>query len=239
MSLHAPPRRFDVAIPEMMDRPGQDPDLLREDLDVLQHINHVLGGYRIPLRYLREFLDACDRSRPLTVLDLATGAADVPREIARWARAKGVPIQITAVDVNPDILRVARELSAGWPEIRIEQHDLLSLPYPPGSFDLVLCALALHHFTEPDAVAILHRIHDIARVGYVANDLRRTRIAIWLSKLMARTMITNPIARFDAPASCERAFTVAELRGMAQRAGLRNFRIRRHAGFRMALVGRK
>jgi hypothetical protein len=56
---------------------------------------------------------------------------------------------------------------------------------------------------------------------------------------MARTIIRNPIARFDAPASCERAFSVTELRAMAARAGLRNFIIRRHRFFRMAIAGLK
>jgi ubiquinone/menaquinone biosynthesis C-methylase UbiE len=143
------------------------------------------------------------------------------------------------VDRNAEILRIARENIAGWPEIHLEQADLLALPYPPGSFDIVLCSLTLHHFGEADAVAILRRIHDIARGGYIINDLRRNRIAIWLSKLMARTIITNPIARFDAPASCERAFTVAELRTMAAQAGMTNFKIRRQRFFRMSLVGRK
>jgi len=96
---------------------------------------------------------------------------------------------------------------------------------------------ALHQ--EADVVAILRRIHEIARIGYVVNDIRRNRVAIWLSKLMARTMITNPIARFDAPASCERAFTVAELHTLAQHAGLEQFTIHRHPIFRMVLVGRK
>jgi SAM-dependent methyltransferase len=222
-----PPRRFDPAVPEMMDRPGNDPALLRDDLTVLENINRRLGGIAIPLRYLPEF-------RPHTILDLATGSGDVPRAIARR-----FDVTITGVDGNPDILAIARERSAGCPDIHFEQHDLLALPYGPGSFDVVLCALALHHFAETDAVAILRRIHDIARVGFIVNDLRRNRVAIGLTKLMARTIITNPIARFDAPASCERAFTVAELRAMAERAGMTNFQIRRHAFFRMALVGRK
>ncbi len=163
----------------------------------------------------------------------------MPRVIARWAKQVKIPVEITAVDANPDILRIARELTNGWPEIQIEQQNLLSLPYAPASFDFVLCALTLHHFAESDVVAILRRIHDIARVGYIVNDVRRNRIAIWLSKLMVHTIVTNPIARFDAPASCERAFTVAELRAMAQQAGMRNFQIHRHPVFRTALVGTK
>jgi SAM-dependent methyltransferase len=222
-----PPRRFDPAVPEMMDRTGNDPALLRADLTVLETINRRLGGIAIPLRYLPDF-------RPRTILDLGTGAGDVPRAIAQRLN-----VTITAVDGNPEILAIARERSANFPQIRFEQHNLLALPYAPGSFDVVLCALALHHFAETDAIAILRRIHDIARVGFIVNDLRRNRVAIGLSKLMARTIITNPIARFDAPASCERAFTAPELHAMAERAGMTNFQIRRHVFFRMALVGRK
>jgi len=239
MSLLAPPRRFDPAIPEMMDRPGQDFRLLREDLHVLETINRFLGGHRIALHYVRELPGTWNTTRPLTVLDLATGLADVPRRIVRRARATGLQVQITAVDANPDILILARESCVGWPEICIEQQNILALPYPSDSFDIVLCALALHHFGESDVVAILGRIRDIARIGYAVNDLRRNRIAIWLSKLMAHTIITNPIARFDAPASCERAFTLAELGELARRAGMRNFQVRRHLVFRMAVAGRK
>lgn len=216
-------RRFDPAVPEMMDRPGQNLDLLRDDLTVLENINRRLGGLAIPLRYLPQF-------NARTVLDLATGAGDIPRAIAHR-------YDVTAVDNNPDILRIARERSDG--NVRFEQHDLRALPFKPASFDVVLCSLALHHFSEDDVVAILRRIHEIARVGYIVNDLRRNRAAIWLSKLLARTVLTNPIAKFDAPASCERAFTAPELRALAGRAGLEQFSIHRHPVFRMVLVGVK
>lgn len=235
MSLLVPPRRFDPAIPEKMDRPGNDPVLLRADLRVLENINRFLGGHRIPQMYLPDFI----KGETVTILDLGTGAADVPRSLVLWARTNGVQIEMTAVDGNPEILRIARENAVGWPEIRIEQADLLALPYHPGSFDIVLCSLTLHHFSETDAVAILRRIHDTARAGYIINDLRRNRVAIWLSKFMACTIIANPIARFDAPASCERAFSIAELRAMAGLAGMTRFAIHRHRFFRMALVGCK
>jgi SAM-dependent methyltransferase len=239
MSLFVPSRRFDPTVLEIMDRPGNEEKLLRADLRVLEDINRFLGGYRIPLLYLRKFSSSFPSAKPLTILDLATGAADVPRAIATWARSQRIDVAITAVDGNPEILRIARENTAGWPEIRIEQQNLLALPYPAASFDIVLCSLALHHFSETDAVAILRSINHIARGGWIINDLRRNRIAIGLSKLMAHTIITNPIARFDTPASCERAFTMAEWHAMATRAGMKRFTIRRHRFFRMALSGHK
>ena len=84
--------------------------------------------------------------------------------------SKRIGVEITAVDRNPEILAIAREQCAGWPEIRIEQHDLLALPYAAASFDVVMCSLTLHHFTRANVVAILDRIDDIARVGYIVND---------------------------------------------------------------------
>jgi SAM-dependent methyltransferase len=239
MSLLVPPRRFDPTVLEIMDRPGNEEKLLRADLHVLEGINHFLGGYRIPLLYLRKFSRSSSSPKPITILDLATGAADVPRAIAMWARSQRIDVAITAVDSNPEILRIAHENTVDWPEIRIEQQNLRALPYPAASFDVVLCSLALHHFSEVDAVAILRTINHIARGGWIINDLRRNRFAIGLSKLMAHTIITNPIARFDAPASCERAFTIPEWRAMAVRAGMDHFMIRRHRFFRMALTGHK
>jgi 2-polyprenyl-3-methyl-5-hydroxy-6-metoxy-1,4-benzoquinol methylase len=238
MSLFVPPRRFDSAIPEVMDRRGNDPELLRADLRVLESINRLLGGHRIALRYLEKFLGTAPMSS-FTVLDLATGGGDIPRTVVAWAHRRKVRVEITAVDGNPEILKIAREWCAASLEIHVEQHDLLHLPYPTASFDFVLCSLTLHHFAEADVVAILRRIHDIARVGYIINDLRRNRIAICLGKLMAHTIITNPIARFDTPASCERAFAISELRSMATQAGMGNAMIRRHRVFRMALMGHK
>lgn len=239
MSLLVPPRRYDPAVPEIMDRPGNDSQLLRDDLLVLEKINRFLGGHTLILRHLDRLLRQQPSGNPVTILDLATGAGDVPRRLVQWARTRQFPVRVTATDGNPDILTIARERTADWPEIHLEQQDVLALPYPAGSFDFVLCALTLHHFSETDAVAILRRIRDIARVGYIVNDLRRNRVAVALAKLMAQTIITNPIAQFDAPASCERAFSITELHRMAECAGLTGFAIQRHRYFRMALVGTK
>ena len=85
----------------------------------------------------------------------------------------------------------------------------------------------------------LFGLHSLWTRLRLAHHLRRNRVAVGLSKLMARTIIRNPIARFDAPASCERAFRIAELRAMAARAGLGRFTIYRHRFFRMAMAGHK
>jgi hypothetical protein len=236
--LFGPDRQFDPNEPELMDRPDVNKAWLREELEVLEKLNR-LGGHRLILRYIRRLLHS-RKVDALSVLDLATGAADIPRAIVAWARKQGLPIKVTAVDGNEHVLRSATEWCRDWPEIQLEHHDLLELPYGPESFDIVLCSLALHHFKTADAVTVLRRMNQIPRTGYVVNDLRRSWLAIWTAELLARTLMRSPIVRHDGPQSFRAAFTVAELRNMAREAGMRNFSVKRHQGiFRMVLAGEK
>jgi len=237
-TLFAPARQFDPNEPELMDRPDVNKAWLREELEVLEKINRF-GAHRLMLRYISRLLGP-KKVEELSVLDLATGAADIPRAIVKWARDRGTKVRITAVDGNDEVLRSAREWCRDWPEIQLQRCDLLELPFGPESFDIVMCSLALHHFTSSDAVRILRRMNEIARIGYVLNDLQRNWVTIWTAQLLARTIMRSPIVRHDGPQSFRAAFTVSELRSMAAEGGMKDFHIRRHQGiYRMVLSGRK
>jgi 2-polyprenyl-3-methyl-5-hydroxy-6-metoxy-1,4-benzoquinol methylase len=237
-SLFVPARQFDPNEPELMDRPDVNKAWLREELEILEKINRF-GAHRLMVRYMIHLLGS-KKVEELSVLDLATGAADIPRAIVAWARKSGVKIKLNAVDGNEEVLRSAREWSRNWPEIQLEHYDLLELPYGPKSFDIVVCSLALHHFTTDDAVKVLRRMNEIARVGFALNDLQRNWATIWTSELLARTIMRSPIVRHDGPKSFRAAFTVRELRTMAEHAGMKNFRVKRHQGiYRMVLSGKK
>jgi len=239
MKLLAPARRFDPNAPELIDRPDTDQRLLREELHGLEKLNRHFGAHRLVLDYVRRFV-AWSGVKSLNLLDLATGMGDIPRAIVTWGRQCQLPVAITAVDRSPDVLQIAEESCRGWPEIRFEQHDLLGLPFQAGSFDLVLCSLALHHFDSAAAVTVLRRTQEIARLGYIVCDLRRNWLAIWTMELFTRSLIRSYIVSHDARQSCRAAFTTGELGRMAQQASLSHFRIKRHhVVFRMVLEGRK
>jgi ubiquinone/menaquinone biosynthesis C-methylase UbiE len=237
-TLFAPVRQFDPNEPELMDRPDVNKEWLREELETLERLNRF-GGHRLMLGYIQKLLEN-RKVESLNVLDLATGAADVPRAIVAWARKLGLKIRVTAVDGNQEVLRSAREWCRNWPEIQLEHFDLLEIPYAPESFDIVLCSLALHHFTNEDAVRVLRSMNEITRIGFVLNDLQRNWLTIWTAELLARTVMRSPIVKNDGPQSFRAAFTVSELRSMAEQAGMKNFRVKRHQGiYRMVLSGQK
>lgn len=224
---------------ELMDEPGVDPRELATSLRDLRGVNRWLGGTRVLLRHLGELV-ARRPGESFTVLDVATGSADIPLSVARWARERGLRAEVTATDMHEGTLARAREHAAGDPDVRVERADALALPYPDGAFDFALCSTALHHFDDADAVRVLRELYRVARRGVVVNDLRRSRPALLGARLLAATVWRgHPVTRHDGPLSVRRAFTPAELRELARRAGMEGARVHAHLPFRLALVAER
>ena len=236
MSLLIPHRRFNPQIPELMDDPHPDPTMLRDDLRNLRIINKYFGGLRVIQKYASKLMLQINKSQPIHILDLATGSADHPVALAKFARSLGRSVRITAVERNPFTLAVAKERSAQFNEITFVQGDILAMAWSPKSYDIVLCSLAIHHFSREDAIRILRMMQETARVGFVVNDLDRSWPAAWIAWLYTHLTTRNPMTLNDSYVSVLRAFTLEELRDIAGAAGVSNAQIRRHPMFRLALV---
>ena len=232
-----PQRRFDPDTPELMDSPSPDPFLLHDDLRNLRTINRNFGGLRVIRLYSGRLMSKIDHSRTIRVLDLATGSADHPVALVEFARSIGRSIRVTAVERNPVTLTVAKERTAKYNEISVEHGDVLTMSWQPASYDIVLCSLAIHHFSRENAVRILASMRTIARVGLVVNDLNRSWPAAWTAWTYAHLTTRNPMTLNDSYVSVLRAFTPEELATMAREAGIQNPLIRTHPFFRLVLVG--
>src|SRR4051812_25177953 len=144
-------RQFDPAVLEMMDRPQPALAELESDLHNLRQLNRYFGSYSLIRYFLRRWLRP---GEPLNIVDLATGSGDISRLIVDYGRKIGANVRVDALDRQPATLKVAGKLSAGYPEISFIQADMLNWQ-PNESYDLVLCSLALHHFSADDAARIL------------------------------------------------------------------------------------
>ena len=225
---------------ELMDEPAQDPAELARSLADLRGVNRWLGGTRVVLHHL-EALFARHPRPSYRLLDLATGSGDIPLQVARWARERDVQVEIVATDNHATTLELARAHTAGDPAVRTEMADALKLPWPDDSFDVALLSTALHHFDDDrDCLRVLREMHRVSRIGLIVNDLARSRTALLGARLLAATVWrTHPVTRHDGPLSVRRAFTKAELRSLAERAGFRKAEVRAHVPFRVALVVEK
>jgi ubiquinone/menaquinone biosynthesis C-methylase UbiE len=146
-------------------------------------------------------------------------------------------VSITATDIHPQTLEVARRLSSGFPEIKVESADALALPYADRQFDVSILCLTLHHFDDAGQRTLLRELARVSRRAVIISELERHRLNYLGARLLAATWWRrNRITRHDGPLSVLRAFTSEELAAVAQNAGFDSFRVDRDFFFRLLLV---
>ncbi len=222
--------------PEIMDRPGNSPADLKATLDDISTINRRLGGIRAVLRGVRPFFDRHAEPRPLELLDIGTGGADLPKELVRFASRCGVELQVTAVDFDPNTAEIARRQTEDFPQIRVVRADAFRLPFTERSFDLVTASLFAHHFPHRDVVRLLGELARRSRIAVVINDLRRHLIP-WLAiHVVSRVGRFHPMVVHDGPLSVLRGFTDEELQRAAYESGTGRFQLTRSWPYRLVLT---
>ena len=228
------PGRSDAA--ELMDGDGFTAAELNANFRDIRRANRWFGGTSAILDELPELVSA--GADTLSLLDIATGAADIPVAIRRWGAGRDLAVVITATDIEPRMLALASAQSAGDPHIHLRQADARALPFASQSFDVVTCSLALHHFDPADAVQVLREMDRLCRTGFIVNDLRRDAIGYGATWLASRLMTRNRLTRHDAPLSIRRAYTPVELRALLDEAGVVDAEVRTLPWFRMVAVKR-
>src|SRR5260221_10659812 len=94
---------------EWMDEPDVHPNELRRSLKFIQRVNRFLGYTRATIAHLDRFSRNWKPGEHIEILDIATGSADIPRAILKWADQRGFDVHITAVDLHARTLAIATE----------------------------------------------------------------------------------------------------------------------------------
>jgi 2-polyprenyl-3-methyl-5-hydroxy-6-metoxy-1,4-benzoquinol methylase len=212
-------RRFDPAVLEMMDRDQPPSAELERDLERIRQLNRWFGSYHLVLGFIRNWIRPADKLR---VVDLATGSGDIPRLIVDYARKIGARVEIDALDRQPATLEIARGLSADYPEISYREANILQWNSVE-SYDITLCTLALHHFSNEDAVWLLRRCCQVSKRFVLVSDLRRSFSLVAGVYVLTALILREPMTRYDARLSAIRAFSFSEMRDLALRARWENF----------------
>lgn len=219
---------------ERLDEPSLDPARLEAGLEDVAWFNERLGGRRGLLRRLATLLPA---GAPAEILDVGTGSGELTRAIAVWAESRGIRARITAVDRQPETVRIARRRLADVRVARVLPGDALALPFSRDAFDVAVFSLALHHIEGAARVRAIQELARVSRRGILISELERCWPNYLGARLLAATVWRgNPVTRHDGPLSVLRAFTRAELLELARKAGLSEPRVDRHWFHRLVLV---
>lgn len=214
-----------MTTPELMDEPGVDRAELARALGFIRWVNRHMGGCGSLLRWLDRWTRNWPRNTPITLLDVATGSADLPLAARRWALGRGLDLRITGIDLHPTTLDLAREHIEAAPPTESQGIELLSLDamnlvdhFGVERFDFVHAGLFLHHLSELNAMTVLRQMDRVSRLGLVWNDLIRSRIGY--AAIHAMTIGMPPMVQHDARVSVRAGFTRSEALDIAQRVGL-------------------
>jgi SAM-dependent methyltransferase len=119
------------------------------------------------------------------VLEVGCGDGALTRQVARRARS------VLALDLSPEMVRVARARSAGHGNIDFRVADVTATELPRRAFDVVFSVATLHHVPLEPTVA---RLADAVRAGGVLaiQDLVRrpglrylpVNAAAWLARCL-------------------------------------------------------
>lgn len=219
-----------------MDRPDVDPSELRRSLAFIQQVNRFFGYTRAMVGHIERFSRSWKPGERIEIIDLATGSADIPRAILRWAETRGFDLHIVGIDLHDETLKTAGEQNSN-PRLTLVRGDALDPPFESRSFDYALTAMFLHHLDDDPAVQVLSNMNRLVRRGIVAADLLRHRRAyLWIRLL---SLPFNAMIRHDAAVSVAQAFSKDEVLRMRKLAGLDYTAYYRHFGHRWTLAGER
>ena len=232
---------------ELLDGPLDDRPAVAANVRDLRRINRLLGGVELSWRALTTLVGERPQAEPtrqasraVTVLDVGTGAADIPAALIGRARRAGWPLDVTAIDSRPEILTEAVASAptlAQVPGLRLSVGDGRLLSAADRSYDVVHSSMVVHHLEPDEAVAMLREMARVGARGVILNDLVRSRRS-WIGALaMGHVLTGSRFTRNDAPLSVRRAYTVPELERLLAASGLRPVaRFRGWFGHRWAIA---
>ncbi|MGA2753370.1 MAG: methyltransferase domain-containing protein [Terracidiphilus sp.] len=209
--------RHRAELTEFMDGPCSR-DQLRACLRDLARLNRWFLAYRPLLRWL-DSISTTPAVQPLHIVDVGCGYGDTLRRIERWAGARGVAVELTGLDRNPDAVAIAADASPSASAIHWIAAEVFAFQ-PEKSIHLVLSSLFTHHLTEPDVIRFLQWTEIHAELGWFINDLSRATIPFHLLRVFTKLARLHPFVQHDGPVSIARSFVPEDWQRMCAAASL-------------------
>ena len=156
------------------------------------------------------------------VLDVGCGSGAVTREIARRIGSHGLAV---GLDPSSELLVIARKLAQEarlGERVEFREGDVLRLPFPDRSFDVVLCASVLAHVPGGEAAVpeLVRVLRSGGRLGIFDLDTDMTAFT------HPDRAVTRRIVAAASDATAVDGWLVRRLPSLFQRAGLQDVRVR-------------
>lgn len=215
---------------ELMDDPDLDPAVYTSVLHDLAKVNQVTMAHRPTLAFLDR---AVGGRRSFRLLDVGFGDGDMLRQIAKWAARKGIAAELVGVDLNPNSVAAAMEVTPAELPITYVAGDYADLAGQ--RFDCIISSLVAHHMTRGQLVNFLSFMEREAAAGWLVNDLHRHGLAYLGWPVLAWLMRWHKIVKHDGHLSIARSYRPQEWLELLDEAGVSGGRVYRAFPFRLCV----
>lgn len=215
---------------EIMDDFSLKGEELRDALDKIAGINKVLGGNKLTLKAVKKLIG--NRKGTITILDIGCGNGDMLRMLSGYGTKHNLDLGLIGVDANQFTVNYAEELSEEYKNITYKCINIFSEEFTTLDYDIALCTLTLHHFTDEEILKLLELVYRKAAIGVVVNDLHRSKAAYSMFRIICFLFGLNRMSKEDGLVSIRKGFKEDELRAFSQKLGLRNFSVNWRWAFR-------
>lgn len=188
----------------------QGPEL-ETSLEDIARVNRWLGGNAITLSGIKELISDQHKNKTYTIVDIGCGNGDMLREIATFAIRNKLHVKLIGIDANQHTIDQAKALSKHISNLEFKVLDIFTDEFRKFTYDIGLCTLTLHHFEDSKIKMMLQIFIKQSKLGFIINDLHRSKWAYYLFKIVSSIFIKSKIARHDGLISILRGFKKVEL----------------------------
>lgn len=221
---------------ELIDSEQITEQLFFKNLGEFDFLNRNLGGHAISLEGIKKLINSGEKQ--YTIADLGCGSGDSLKYFAKWARKENIQLNLIGVDKNPSAIKYLRLHCSKYNEITGIHSDFNTFLNSSEPVDIIHCSLFCHHLNDNDFTELLNRLKKSTKVGFVINDLQRSKWAYYAVKLLTFLLNGSSLSKNDGPVSVLRGFTHQELHEFLKIAEIEKYRIFKRRGFRFLIVVR-
>jgi ubiquinone/menaquinone biosynthesis C-methylase UbiE len=213
---------------ELLDSDAGTPQEIAGSVSDLWFINRAFGGVSTTRSLLEQIANKASFSR-MSLLEVASGPGEVPKEVKKNLRGVGIDVQVSLLDRARSHMNGSARALVG---------DALALPFQDGSFDVVSSNLFIHHLMPEAVQQFVSEALRVCRKAVLINDLIRSPLHLALV-YAGLPLFRSRLTWHDAPASVRQAYTIEEMRGMLKSTPAARVEISSHYLFRMGVIAWK
>lgn len=207
-------RSQQIEIMDSLDFQGAE---MKAVLNDLKRVNRWLGGNSITIDGIQKLLQNRPKIEKITIVDLGCGDGELLRKCADFGRKNDCNFELIGLDFNENIVRFAETQSKDYANIKYLKVDVFSEESLIPNCDIALCTLFLHHFNNEKIENLLKALINKASIGLIVNDLKRSKQAFNLFKIVSKIFLKTKTARYDGLVSVARGFKKQEIESISEK----------------------